>query len=233
MQSLLHIIHILVGLLYYSQCYSPLSGRQRGACRLLRNDGNLRQVLQLEYPSPLSQVYIPNIFLRTKQCRKFNIIFVITITHRHTTRFDIVGRQRHLYIFLSYTRHLHHCTVRNNLQLTPHLPRHIHHRHFRKLFDTTLNYGFGKLTQIKKCLLILLTTFIRTKRQIQTKHRYIRSTCFYHPRTFRIARKIIHRRVNLFIHFNKRQFRIRSKVEAQTNNPRTVACFTLDVTQSG
>ena len=202
--GLFHIIHILVRLLDDGKCHDALAVTH-GYTRLFgRDNGYLAEVTQADYSFPFTQKDVLHILPGTQQSGEFDIIFVIAIPYRHAAGFHIVASQHVFHIRQRQSQHSQLIRIGHNLQLLLHHTGNIHHRHLGQLFDTTLDDVFSKTAQFKKSTVIpTAVCAIILQRQIQIEYGNIRSTRLHHFGTFGILGEIVHRGINLFIHFDK------------------------------
>ena len=85
-----------------------------------------------------------------QQCRKLDVVLVVTVAYGHAARFDVVGHQCRFQVVERDLRHFQQLHVRDDLQLPFQYSRHINHRHFRQLFDPAFDHCFGKLAKVEE-----------------------------------------------------------------------------------
>ena len=227
-QCLLHPLHVLVRLLDDGQRHRPLSLRQ-GEPRLpFRHHLHLRQVLELQESIALSQVDRLHILRRAQQGGEADVIFVIAISYHHTTRIHVVGHQGTLQIGNAQPQHLHLPLIGQDAHLPPHQTGHVHHRHLRQLLDPSLDDLLRQLAEIQEGRLALSPL----QGQVQAKNGNIRRAGLHHTGAIQLPRQVIHGRVNLLIHLDKGQVRVRAIVETQPNDRCPITRLAMDVTQA-
>ena len=175
-----------------------------------------------------------HIFGCTQDRRHPDVVFIIPVSDQHASRLHIIGSQCILNILYRNAGNGHLLLVGYNLQHSSRYPGNIGHGHFGQLFDAAFHHILGQLAQVQELLFIgILKRSVALQGHVQVEHRNVRRTGLDGLGTVHFLGQAVHGRINLFVYFNEGQVGIHPKIKLQTDNARTVACFTLYFPESG
>ena len=231
--GLLHVIHIFVRLLDNGQCHCPFTIAHGYAFFPDGNNTYPAELFQTDDASIFVNKNILHILFRTQQSGKLDIVFIISITYGHTSRFHIILGKSRFYILYGKSQYGKLIFIGNNLQLALHQSCDIHHGYLCQLLDTPFDNAFGKFTQIEESTFVRLSvSAVILQGEAEIEYRNIGSTCFYYFRTVCILRQVVHGGVNLLIHFDKSKIRIGAEVEIQPDKTCPIMRLAIHIFQT-